>query len=156
MNTTCLVVTSPLSNHQSMTREATALILLHNQNCIRIFSALKSYIRKQLPLLFTYVTGSTKTTTKLGWQGQSSHSSIERGRKDLTSTERQKNTRRSRNPVSSSLVILAKIKEHFMVNFLLSSKKWKATWGHVNKLTEHHNLCKILPAHLPFLDTAMF
>ncbi len=30
----------------------------------------------------TYVIGSTKTTTKLGWQGQSSHSSIERGRKN--------------------------------------------------------------------------
>ncbi len=27
----------------------------------------------------TYVTGSTKTTTKLGWQGQSSHSSISVG-----------------------------------------------------------------------------
>ncbi len=83
MNTTYLVGTSPLSTHQSISREATILILLHNQNCIIIFSALKSYIRKQQPLLFTYVTGSTKTITKLGWQGQSSHSSIERGRKNF-------------------------------------------------------------------------
>ncbi len=30
--------------------------------------------------MFTYETGSTQTTTKLGWQGLSSHSSIKRGR----------------------------------------------------------------------------